>query len=137
MTQKLIYNISSRSFIALSALSLVYVALLAMWSPQAVMDMVQVELLTTDALSSIRGVYGGVGLTVFISLVYLGIYQVRYGLGFLALFWGAYAASRLITIMADGMLGEFGTTWLWTETIFSVIALSLFLFGRKLDQAAQ
>jgi hypothetical protein len=135
MTTKLIYNISSRGFITLSAISLVYVAALALWNPQAVMDLVGVKLVNNDAISSIRGVYGGVGFTIFFTLVYLAIYQVEKGLGFLTIFWGFYSISRLITLLVDGSLGSFGTTWLWTETMFCIIGLSLFLFGRKLKQA--
>ncbi|MDQ4140102.1 MAG: DUF4345 domain-containing protein, partial [Bacteroidota bacterium] len=75
--------------------------------------------------SSIRGVYGGVGLTLFISLVYLLRTDVIKGLGFLTLLWGFYALSRLITIFAEGSLGAFGKQWLFTETVFFIIAVVL------------
>ena len=62
---------SGQVFILISALCFLGVSLMAFNSPQSVMDMVGVQLNNTDALSSIRGVYGGVGLTLAIALVYL------------------------------------------------------------------
>jgi hypothetical protein len=44
--------------------------------------------------------------------------NVAESLSFLTLFWGLYAASRLMTIMADGQLGAFGTRWLLIEGRF-------------------
>lgn len=111
----------------LSALSMLSVSLMAFSDPQSVMDLVHVELNNNDAFSSIRGVYGGVGLTLFITIVYLLIKQVRTGLIFLSMLWGFYALSRLMTIVAEGDLGTFGTQWLITESCFFVIALMLSL----------
>ena len=132
MTTKLIYTTCAKGFIFLSAFSLVYVAALALWSPQSVMDLVKVKLDNTDALSSIRGVYGGVGITLFISLVYLGLYQVEKGVAFLSIFWGSYSVSRIITYFTDGALGDFGMQWLWIETFFCVIGITLLIFGKKI-----
>ncbi len=124
--QKMILVVS-RSFMGLSALSMLSVSLMAFSDPQSVMDLVHVELNNNDAFSSIRGVYGGVGLTLFITIVYLLIKQVRTGLIFLSMLWGFYALSRLMTIVAEGDLGTFGTQWLITESCFFVIALVLSL----------
>jgi hypothetical protein len=134
MTAKMIITISARGFILFSAISLVYVAILAIKNPQSVMDLVQVKLTNSDAISSIRGIYGGVGITICISLVYLGIYEVEKGLVFLSLFWGSYSFSRIITILVDGSLGHFGTTWLWIETIFCLIGISLIIFRKRFNQ---
>lgn len=136
MTTKLLYTASAKGFIFLSAFSLVYVAALAIWSPQAVMDLVRVKLDNTDAISSIRGIYGGVGITLFLTLIFLGSYEVEKGLVFLSLFWGSYSLSRIITLFNDGSLGAFGTQWLWIETIFCVIGLSLLIFGKKIKSQA-
>lgn len=132
MTTKLFYTATAKGFIFLSAFSLVYVALLAIWSPQAVMDLVKVKLENTDAISSIRGIYGGVGITLVVILLYLALYEFEKGLVFLSLFWGSYSLSRIITFFNDGSLGDFGTQWFWIETIFCVIGLSLLLFGKKI-----
>jgi hypothetical protein len=132
MTTKLVYTATAKGFIFLSAFSLVYVASLALWSPQAVMDLVKVRLENTDAISSIRGVYGGVGITLFCLLLYFAMYELEKGLVFLSLFWGSYSLSRIITFFNDGSLGAFGTQWLWIETIFCVIGLSLLIFGKKI-----
>ncbi len=125
MKQQKIITILARLFMGMSALSLLSVSLMAFGNPQSVMDLVGVKLPNTDAFSSIRGVYGGVGLTLSISIVYLLIKQLRHGLVFLTMLWGFYAISRLITIAKEGSLGAFGTQWLTIETIFCLMALLL------------
>jgi len=122
---------SSRLYIVFSTLSLAYVSLLSFYSPQATMDLVSTQLLNTDAISSIRGIYGGVGLVITLTLIYLLINDLRKGLIFLAIFWAAYAVSRLITIMVDGPLGQFGTQWLVIESTLSAVALLLLLFHHQ------
>jgi hypothetical protein len=116
---------AAQSFVGLSAFSLLMVSGMAFFSPQAVMDLVAVKLPNTDAFSSIRGVYGGVGLTLFISLVYLMRNDLAIGLTFLSLLWGFYALSRLITVIIEGPLGSFGQQWLCIELLFFIIAISL------------
>lgn len=117
----------ARVFIGFSALSLLSVSVMAFLNPQSVMDLVQVKLNNTDAFSSIRGVYGGVGLTLFISLIYLMVKNVKQGLGLLSLLWGFYALSRAITILVEGPLGSFGSQWIITELVLFVIAIILFI----------
>lgn len=124
--------IASKSFILLSALSLLSVSLMAFANPQSVMNLVQVQLNNTDAFSSIRGVYGGVGLTLFISLVYLMIKDTEKGLFFLCMLWGFYALSRIITIFTEGALGAFGKQWLIIESAFFVIASMLLLLHKRI-----
>lgn len=128
-------KIVSRAFIVLSCLSLMYVSVLAFFSPQAVMALVNVTLPNNDAISSIRGIYGGVGMTIIIMLCYLAIADVKKGLIVLSMFWGFYAFSRVITIAAEGKLGAFGTQWLMIESLFCVIALTL-LFATHRKQVA-
>ena len=120
-----ILPVASKGFILLSALSLLSVSIMAFADPQSVMDLVNVQLNNNDAFSSIRGVYGGVGLTLFISLVYLMLRDTRKGLYFLCLLWGFYALSRTITIFAEGALGDFGNQWLLTESVLFVLAVVL------------
>ena len=115
----------ARIFMGLSALSMLSVSMMAFGNPQKVMDLVRVELNNTDAFSSIRGVYGGVGLTLFIAIVYMAVKDVKRGLQFLSMLWGFYALSRVLTILIEGSLGAFGTQWLMTESVFFVIAMSL------------
>jgi hypothetical protein len=131
MKQNKAIRILSKGFILLSATSLLSVSLMAFFSPQAVMDLVNVQLTNNDAFSSIRGVYGGVGLTLFITLIYTFRKNVQEGLGFLMLLWGLYALSRIITIFNEGALGAFGTQWLTIESVFFVIASVLFLLNKK------
>lgn len=123
--------LAAKGFILLSALSLLSVSLMAFASPQAVMDLVQVKLENTDAFSSIRGVYGGVGMTLVISLIYLMVKAPQKGLAFLSLLWGFYALSRTITIFMEGTLGDFGTQWLVIESVFFIIAATLLVSTRK------
>jgi hypothetical protein len=123
--------LAAKGFILLSALSLLSVSLMAFASMQAVMDLVHVKLENTDAFSSIRGVYGGVGMTLFLSLIYLMLKDPRKGLAFLSLLWGFYALSRIITSFTEGALGDFGTQWLITESVFFLISITLLLSTRK------
>lgn len=118
-------------FITLCALSLLSVSLMAFRNPQSVMDLVSVSLTNTDACSSIRGVYGGAGMAMVVLLVYLLRYNHHIALLFLTLLWGLYALSRLITILAEGPLGDFGSQWIITETILGLIALVLFILNKK------
>jgi hypothetical protein len=120
-----ILTLCSRIFILFSGFALLSVSLMAFSSPQSVMDLVQVSLPNTDAFSSIRGAYGGVGLTIFISLVYLTIKNPVQGLVFLVMLWGFYALSRVMTILMEGELGEFGSQWLLIESFLFVIGLGL------------
>ena len=135
MKKQLILKRLSKGFILLSAIALLSVSIMAFANPQSVMDLVHVQLTNTDAFSSIRGVYGGVGLTLFISLLYLMRNDTRKGLAFLSLLWGSYALSRTITIFAEGALGGFGTQWLATESALFTIALILFLITGKTTTA--
>jgi hypothetical protein len=129
MKTKLV-RIISKGFILLSGFSLLSVSLMAFYNPQSVMDLVGVLLPNTDAYSSIRGVYGGVGLTIFITLLYTLRKNLLEALGFLSIFWGLYAISRLITIVSEGTLGTFGNQWLGIETLFFCLALSLYIMNR-------
>jgi hypothetical protein len=124
-------NVASVSMILISALMLLSVSLMAFASPQGVMDLVQVKLPNTDAYSSIRGVYGGVGLTIVITLVYLAFKDVRKGLMLLFLFWGFYAFSRFMTMITEGALGDFGNQWILIEATFSLLCMILLRLGRK------
>jgi hypothetical protein len=117
----------TRIYLGFSLLSLLSVSMMALFDPQSVMDLVDVQLSNTDALSSIRGVYGGVGITICLSILYLLIKHPEKGAGFLSIFWGAYAFSRLITLISDGPLGDFGSQWLIIESIMALIGLGLWL----------
>lgn len=132
---KFIKNLST-GFILISGASFLYVSLLALYSPQSVMDLVQVQLSNNDAISSIRGVYGGVGLSIFLSLMFLLKQKIEWALVLLGLLWGFYALSRLITILNDGALGDFGRQWLIIESSFCLIAIILYRFQTKRAESA-
>lgn len=100
------------------------------------MDLVSVKLTNNDAFSSIRGIYGGVGMTIVLSLIYLVRKHRIEALLFLTVLWGLYAASRLITIVVEGPLGDFGTQWIITESVLCGIALLLLKSSKQLNQAA-
>lgn len=125
MKTETLIRIASRVFITMSALTFLYVSILALTNPQSVMDLVDVKLTNNDALSSIRGVYGGVGLSLSITLAYLAFTNVPKGLSLLCLLWGFYAGSRVITIFSDGALGTFGLQWMTIEATFFAFALTL------------
>jgi len=129
-TQK-ITKISSQIYIGFSIFSIAYVSILSIYNPQGTMDLVATQLSNTDAISSIRGIYGGVGLVICLSLVHLLLKDEKKALIFLSLFWLAYSISRLITILVDGPLGEFGSQWLVIESTLGILALVLLLFYRR------
>jgi hypothetical protein len=52
-------------------------------------------------------------------------------LALLGIFWGLYAVSRILTILADGSLGAFGNQWLAIEVVFCLTALMLRWFNKK------
>jgi nitrate reductase gamma subunit len=121
----------STGFVLLSGSALLWVSLMAFWSPQAVMDLVGVRLPSADAASSIRGVYGGVGLTICGYLAVAVRRQLNDALIFLTSLWGCYALSRIVTGFVEGPLGAFGTQWLRTEAVLAVVALGLWVWRRR------
>lgn len=128
--------ILGRIFIAFCMLALSSVSLMAMLNPQSVMDLVQVKLTNTDAMSSIRGVYGGVGFTIIIALLYLLINDVKKGVVLLTMFWGFYALSRFITQINEGALGDFGSNWMKIETIFCILGCLLVMMIKPQPKTA-
>ena len=135
MKSQKIISVAAASFIGFSAFSIISVSLMAFSDPQGVMDLVHVKLTNTDAYSSIRGVYGGVGLTIFLTLVYLGFRDQTKGLLFAAILWGLYAVSRLITIFREGPLGDFGNQWLTIESGLCLVALVLLSFKLRVAES--
>jgi len=131
MNAQKLTKISSQAFLCLSILSVGYVALLSLFQPKTTMELVGVVLPNTDAISSIRGIYGGAGLVIAIALVHLLRKNLKMGLAYLGLFWGAYATSRFMTILLDGPLGSFGTQWIIIETLFCVLAVALLWLFKK------
>ena len=131
MKAQKVIQISSKVFIGFSIFSIGYVSILSLINPIATMELVNTTLTNTDAISSIRGIYGGVGLAITISLIYLIVKNYQMGLSFLILFWGAYAISRIITQLVDGPLGDFGNQWLVIESVLFVLATALLIGNRK------
>ncbi len=132
-----ILKFSSKGLILFSALSIAMVSAMAFNDPQAVMNLVGVQLPNTDAYSSIRGVYGGVGLTIFITLIYLAIKDYKKGLVFTSVLWGSYALSRLMTIAVEGSLGAFGNQWLMIESVLCLSSLILLALQARSPQKAK
>lgn len=125
MTTKNYVRIAGIAFVSISTLAFLAVSFMAFHNPQSVMDLVSVSLQNNDAFSSIRGVYGGVGLSICIILIYLLKHNLKQALQLLAIIWGLYAVSRLMTIAIEGSLGAFGTQWLWIESLFFLLAIAL------------
>lgn len=124
-------SIATWALIGTSVLGILSVSFMAFSDPQAVMDLVHVKLDNTDAYSSIRGVYGGVGIAILGVLLYLAFTDRKAALGFIALFWGMYAVSRLMTISMEGPLGAFGSQWLVIESALCLVALLLLGLGLR------
>lgn len=104
---------------------------MAFADPQKVMNLVQVKLTNNDAYSSIRGVFGGVGVTIIVMLLLISKQRLQNGLWMLAILWGMYSLSRMITIVAEGPLGSFGAQWLRIETAFTILSIGLALLERS------
>ena len=134
MKKHKLIRFTSAGLIGFSAFAIFMVSVMAFQDPQKVMDLVQVKLPNNDAYSSIRGVYGGVGLTIFISLIYLVFKDHVKGLAFAAILWGSYAISRLMTISIEGPLGAFGTQWLYTESFLCISSVVLLIIRVKLQE---
>jgi nitrate reductase gamma subunit len=115
----------SISFIGLSVLSILSVSIMAFADPQKVMDLVQVKLTNNDAYSSIRGVFGGVGISIIAMILFVSRQKLTNGLWMLAILWGMYSLSRIVTIAVEGSLGSFGKQWLIIEATFTIIAVAL------------
>jgi len=119
-------SIFSWMLIGISVLGILSVSFMAFSDPQAVMDLVQVKLDNTDAYSSIRGVYGGVGIAILGVLLYLVFTDRKAALGFIA----------LITISMEGPLGDFGSQWLVIESTLSLVALGLLAWRIRWERHA-
>ncbi|UKN02265.1 DUF4345 domain-containing protein [Paracrocinitomix mangrovi] len=113
----------AKIYVWFSVVSIGYVSILSMISPQATMDLVNVDLGNTDAMSSIRGVFGGVGITICVSAIVMLKNNIKRSVQFFTLLWGAYAISRILTIIIDGQLGEFGNTWLMIESFLCIVSI--------------
>lgn len=119
-----------KAYLGFSLASILSVSINGLLDPQGVMDLVQVTLPNTDAISSIRGVYGGVGFTVCMCILYLFLHNLEKGVVLLTVFWGSYAISRLITLLSDGPLGTFGQQWLMIESILCLLGLGIWFASR-------
>ncbi|MBD1428923.1 DUF4345 domain-containing protein [Sphingobacterium litopenaei] len=120
-----ILNYLGHVTVALSLLSLAYVALMAWVNPYQVMLLVGEKLSNTDSMSSIRGVYGGVGLFLVGVLAWFWKNNLKTSLQLLGLFWSLYALSRIVTWMVEGPLGDFGKQWLMIELFLGMLSLLL------------
>ena len=130
--KKKVLGLSTKGYVGFCVLSLAYLSVASFIAPQSTMDLVNLELGNTDAISSIRGIYGGVGLTITTSLIYLFIQKkIHEILLFLSLFWGLYAISRYITILVDGKLGDFGNQWIVIESVLCMVGIILIRYNKR------
>lgn len=137
MKNNRIIDIATWTIVLISALGTLSVSLMALIDPHGVMAMVHTPLDNTDAYSSVRGVFGGVGLTLAAIMVWVFRRDRTAGLGFIALFWGNYAICRALTIAMDGPLGAFGSQWIVIETTLALAALALYMARKRVGKAHQ
>lgn len=131
MNKQKTIKISSQLFIGFSIFSIGYVSIVSLINPASTMDLVAISLTNNDAISSIRGIYGGVGMVITLCLLFWLLKNQKHGIVFLILFWGVYALSRLITIVVDGPLGDFGNQWLMIEFVLCFLAAILLLLNKR------
>lgn len=131
MKKEIAIRMSNVLYVGTSILGLASVSILSLIDPQSTMDLVNVKLDNTDAISSIRGIYGGVGLSIISGLSYLLMTKIILAIRFLTMFWFSYASSRLITIIMDGPLGDFGNQWICIESAFGILGLILLIIDQR------
>ena len=132
-----IIRLLEKGFIGLSTLAVAYVSITSMIDPISTMQLVNVSLPNNDAISSIRGIYGGVGMTMALAMSYLMVRAIKIGMMLTTMFWGSYAISRLITILVDGPLDDFGSQWMVIESFLCFIGLSLLITNKSFASVNQ
>lgn len=131
MKKEITIRMSTILYVGTSILGLASVSILSLIDPQSTMDLVNVKLDNTDAISSIRGIYGGVGISIISGLSYLLMTKIILAIRFLTMFWFSYASSRLITMVVDGPLGDFGNQWISIESAFGILGLILLIIDKR------
>lgn len=131
MKKEITIRMSTILYAGTSILGLASVSILSLIDPQSTMDLVHVKLDNTDAISSIRGIYGGVGISIISGLSYLLMTKIILAIRFLTMFWFSYASSRLITMVVDGPLGDFGNQWISIESAFGILGLILLIIDKR------
>lgn len=131
MKKEITIRMSNVLYVGTSIFGLASVSILSLIDPQSTMDLVNVKLDNTDAISSIRGIYGGVGISIISGLSYLLMTKIILAIRFLTMFWFSYASSRLITMVVDGPLGDFGNQWISIESAFGILGLILLIIDKR------
>lgn len=134
-TKNKLAGLIGKALVVISLSGLASVSLMAWWSPREVMALVGEQLTNTDSISSIRGIYGGVGIFIVVVLGFLWRIGLKLVLQFLAIFWLLYGASRIVTWIIDGPLGTFGRQWLIIELLLGVSCLMVCARIGKTSQA--
>ncbi len=124
----------SRIFLILLGLATLNIAIQAIFDPQTVMSMVDVQLGNITARNSIRAFYGSVNACFALFWIYAAFRAQREGLLLAVLYTGGFAIGRLLSIAMDGMPGAFAMQWLVVETVFAGVAV--FLLARTNRQIA-
>ena len=118
---------STQIFLGLMALAFCKVGIEALLNPQAVLAQVGIILDNSSATSSMRAVYGGMHLMFGLFCVY-GIFKdLRTPLILVALYTAGFIIGRVSGIVVDGAPNEFVVTWLVTEGVSFVVALTLLI----------
>ncbi|CAN5330257.1 hypothetical protein BH09BAC3_BH09BAC3_28940 [soil metagenome] len=122
---------STQIFLGLMAIAFCKVGMEALLDPQAVLAQVGIILDNSSATSSMRAVYGGMHLMFGLYCVY-GIFKdLRSPLVLVALYTLGFIVGRISGIVVDGTPNAFVVTWLLTEAVSFVIALTLLAKGKN------
>ena len=122
---------STQIFLGLMALAFIKVGIEALLNPHAVLAQVGIILDNSSATSSMRAVYGGMHLIFGLFCGY-GIFKdLRTPLILVVLYTAGFILGRISGIVVDGAPNGFVTTWLVTEGVSFVIAITLFVKGKK------
>ncbi|HWJ29652.1 MAG TPA: DUF4345 family protein [Flavisolibacter sp.] len=126
MKQIRIINISTILLVSFSATAILMASIMIFFHHQRVMNVLKVNLPGAYTRSFMLALYGIVGLAAGLSMIYIFIKNQRKGLSFLTLLWGFYAASRLMTILFNGSLNDFGR-WLFIDSMLFMVSVVLLL----------
>ena len=121
----------SQIFLGLMGLAFCKVGVEALINPQAVLNNVGIILDNASALSSMRAVYGGLHF-VFGAFCIYGIFKnPQSPLTIVLLYTIGFTIGRISGIMVDGKPNEFVITWLITEVVSGILALTALVLLNK------
>ncbi len=127
-------SVITKTFLILTGLAFLNIAVQAIINPQSVMDFVNVELGNISARNSIRAFYGGVNLFFGLFLIYGAFKMQKEALVLTVLYGGGFVFGRIYSILLEGNPSSFIWTWLCIESVLTIISLALLNKQREVNR---